>query len=90
MNNPNVKTIKEPGVYELSARVYWNEKGTHGAAIKVNGEVVVHVATDEEEAGLSTLTTIDPDKDVVEVEAYGASQIKGPYASTTGKKIELR
>ncbi len=65
-------------VYRISARVYWLGKELHQAAITVNGKVVSHCTTDEDEAGLSVLATIDPDKDIVEVVAYGSSQIRGP------------
>ena len=56
----------------------------------MNDEVVDHRTIDGDEVGLSTWATIDPDKDVVRVVAYGASQIKGPYAASTGTIAKLR
>ena len=76
-------------IYQLVASVHWDKRGRHRANLVVNGEVVAHATTDDDAAGMSALATIDPDKDIVEVVAYGASEIKGPYASTIGKPVEL-
>ena len=83
------EAIKGLGAYHITARVYWAEKGQHQAAITVNDKVVVRALVDEDEAGLTTIATIDPGKDIVEVVAHGASQIKGPFISTVGEPVEM-
>jgi len=63
----------------LSARAIWPEKTNDRVKILVNGKVMAAGAAGESESVASTLCYLDPTADKIEVQAFGASEIRGPF-----------